>query len=52
VGTALVKGDEFGYFCFGGSDIIMLFEPGRIEFTAKENTHYKQGEQIAKAVIR
>ena len=50
-GTALVKGDEFGYFAFGGSDMIMLFEAGRVEFTAKENTHYKQGEQIARAVI-
>jgi phosphatidylserine decarboxylase len=49
-GTSLVKGDEFGYFAFGGSDIIMLFEPRSVSFTAKENTHYKQGEQIAQAV--
>lgn len=46
-GTRLVKGEEFGYFAFGGSDIIMLFESDRIKFTAKENTHYKQGEEIA-----
>ena len=45
--TALTKGAEFGYFAFGGSDIIMLFEAGRIEFTAKKDTHYMQGEQIA-----
>jgi phosphatidylserine decarboxylase precursor len=49
-GTALAKGDEFGYFAFGGSDIVMLFEESNIEFIAKENTHYKQGEQIARKV--
>ncbi len=26
------KGDEKGYFAFGGSCIVMLFEPGRIQF--------------------
>jgi phosphatidylserine decarboxylase len=41
----LVKGDEFGYFAFGGSDIIMLFEKP-VVFSAKTGTHYKQGEQI------
>lgn len=25
VGSDLLKGDEFGYFLFGGSDIIVLF---------------------------
>jgi phosphatidylserine decarboxylase precursor len=48
-GTILVKGDEFGYFAFGGSDIIMLFQPGKVSFTAKEEQHYKQGEKIATA---
>jgi phosphatidylserine decarboxylase len=44
-GVVLVKGDEFGYFAFGGSDIIMLFEK-QVQLDAKPNTHYKQGEQI------
>ncbi len=26
------KGDEKGYFSFGGSCVVMLFEPGRIQF--------------------
>ncbi len=26
------KGDEKGYFSFGGSSLILLFEPGKIEF--------------------
>jgi phosphatidylserine decarboxylase len=28
VGSNLLKGDEFGYFLFGGSDIIVLFQDG------------------------
>ena len=44
-GTTLVKGDEFGYFAFGGSDMIMLFEKP-VTLSAKTGTHYKQGEQI------
>ena len=27
-GTRLYKGQQFGYFQFGGSDIIVLFQPG------------------------
>lgn len=48
-GTTLVKGEEFGYFGFGGSDIIMLFEANTVEIIAKEKKHYKQGEQIGLA---
>ncbi len=49
-GTKLAKGDEFGFFAYGGSDIIMLFEADTIKFTAFANKHYKQGEKIAKAI--
>jgi phosphatidylserine decarboxylase len=49
--ATLVKGDEFGYFAFGGSDVVMLFEEGKIELTAKEKKHYLMGEQIAKTLI-
>jgi len=45
-GTTLRKGEEFGFFAFGGSDIIMLFEANRVEITAKVNTQVKQGERI------
>ena len=27
-GVECLKGDEFGYFTFGGSDIIVLFQAG------------------------
>jgi len=33
-GTPVEKGDEKGYFKFGGSSTITLFEPGRIQFAA------------------
>ncbi len=49
-GTYLVKGDEFGYFSFGGSDMILLFEPNQIELTAEEGKHYKMGEAIGRAI--
>lgn len=48
-GTTLVKGDELGYFAFGGSDFIMLFQAGKVVLTAKENKHYKQGEEIGRS---
>lgn len=31
-GEPYAKGDEKGYFSFGGSCLILLFEPGRIQF--------------------
>ena len=45
-GSKLFKGEEFGYFAFGGSDMVMLFESGRVEFDAVIGTHYNQGRQI------
>lgn len=32
VGSTVSKGDEKGYFCFGGSSTITIFEPGRVRF--------------------
>jgi len=49
-GIELRKGEEFGFFQFGGSDIIILFEPGKVEITAKIGTHYKVGEEIARTI--
>jgi phosphatidylserine decarboxylase len=49
-GIGLAKGEEFGYFTFGGSDMVMLFEANRVAFIAQEGVHYKQGEEIARAV--
>lgn len=49
-GDDLIKGEEFGYFMFGGSDIIMLFqEKANITITMNEGTHYKVGTVVATA---
>lgn len=50
VGAVLAKGEEFGFFAFGGSDIVTLFEAGRVELEAQVGTHYNQGRQIGHAV--
>jgi phosphatidylserine decarboxylase len=47
VGRNLLKGDEFGYFMFGGSDIIMLFQEG---ISLELNTlaeHHLHGTPVA-----
>jgi len=44
VGSYLNKGEEFGYFMFGGSDIIMLFqEESNVTITAAPGVHYNCG---------
>eukprot|EP01134_Creolimax_fragrantissima_P003291 CFRG3291T1 len=30
--SEVIKGDEHGFFAFGGSTVILLFQPGRIKF--------------------
>ena len=42
VGNNLLKGDEFGYFLFGGSDIIVLFQEGVNPniYTGNQYRHY------------
>lgn len=50
VGAALAKGEEFGFFSFGGSDIVTLFEAGKVQLEATFGTHYNQGRRIGRAV--
>jgi len=46
-GAGLRKGDELGYFQFGGSDIVLLFqEPVALE--AETGTKYLQGQRIGR----
>ncbi|QUY45592.1 phosphatidylserine decarboxylase [Acaryochloris marina] len=42
VGNNMLKGDEFGYFLFGGSDIIVLFQEGTNPqiYTSNQYRHY------------
>lgn len=57
-GKSLEKGAEKGYFAFGGSSTILLFEPGRIEIDAgllqrSQNcteTYARMGTAFAKVV--
>ncbi|MCK4765352.1 MAG: phosphatidylserine decarboxylase [Candidatus Aminicenantes bacterium] len=52
VGSWLHKGEEFGYFLFGGSDIIILFDKDcKVNICMKPNTHYKQGAAVAYAGV-
>ena len=52
------KGDEFGYFQFGGSTTILLFQSGRIEYDADLLQHsgssvevlLKMGERVGRAL--
>jgi phosphatidylserine decarboxylase precursor len=51
VGAYLNKGDEFGYFQFGGSDIILLFEASSgVEVTAAPGIHTNVGMCIAEVI--
>ena len=46
VGAELRKGDEFGYFLFGGSDIVMLFQDKNIRIDAVRGRKYLQGQRL------
>jgi phosphatidylserine decarboxylase precursor len=46
VGARLQKGDEFGFFMFGGSDIVMLFQNKHVMIDAEVGKKYLQGQRI------
>ena len=48
-GVTLRKGEELGYFQFGGSDIVVMFEAkSKVRLDAVVGVHYKMGVQIGK----
>ncbi|MBI3567936.1 MAG: phosphatidylserine decarboxylase [Gemmatimonadetes bacterium] len=50
VGVTLRKGEELGYFQFGGSDFVMVFErASNVELTSQAGVHYQQGTSIGNA---
>ncbi|KAI5793281.1 phosphatidylserine decarboxylase-domain-containing protein [Geopyxis carbonaria] len=51
VGDVVKKGDEVGYFQFGGSDVVIVVEKG-VEVNAQSGKHYKVGEAISKGKTR
>jgi len=46
VGARLQKGDEFGFFLFGGSDIVMLFQNKKVVIDAEVGKKYLQGQRF------
>ena len=52
VGAELRKGDPFGYFQFGGSDIVLVFQDRQIVLDAEAGRKYLQGERIGHAAGR
>ncbi len=45
-GAPVAKGDEKGYFRFGGSCFITVFEPGKIRFADDLIEHSKAGREV------
>ena len=43
---AITKGDEKGYFRFGGSCFITIFEPGKIRFAGDLVEHSRAGREV------
>lgn len=48
-GEPIKRADEIGYFKFGGSTIIMLFEPGKVVFDADI---LKNSDQAIETLVR
>jgi phosphatidylserine decarboxylase len=46
VGAELRKGEEFGYFLFGGSDIVIVFQDKNVVLDAEVGKKYLQGQRI------
>lgn len=50
VSRHLRKGEELGYFAFGGSDFVMVFEQrSNVHLTLQQGVHVRQGMAIGKA---
>ena len=49
-GKTLHKGEELGYFQFGGSDFVMVFErASNVQLVSQQQVHYNQGTWIGRA---
>jgi len=50
VGMTLRKGEELGYFQFGGSDFVMVFErSSNVQLVCRPDVHYQQGAAVGTA---
>ncbi len=50
VGATLQKGDEFGYFLLGGSDIVTVYHDRYVVLDAEVGRKYLQGERLGQLV--
>jgi len=51
-GAVLRKGEELGYFQFGGSDFVTVFEQCcDVRLACEVGAHYRQGQQIGLAAV-
>jgi len=49
VGSQIRKGEEMGYFQFGGSDFIMVFErTARLAISCHPQEHFRQGAAVGR----
>ena len=46
VGAELRKGDQFGYFMFGGSDIVTVYQDRNVVLDAEIGKKYLQGQRL------
>ncbi|MDJ0793529.1 MAG: phophatidylserine decarboxylase associated domain-containing protein [Woeseiaceae bacterium] len=46
IGAELRKGDQFGYFMFGGSDIVTVFQDRNVVLDAEVGKKYLQGQRL------
>jgi len=49
--VTLHKGELFGYFAYGASDIIMLFQKDKIRISATVGQHYLQGQKFGESAV-
>ncbi|KAL4988094.1 phosphatidylserine decarboxylase-domain-containing protein [Aspergillus falconensis] len=49
IGAELHKGEELGYFQFGGSDVVLMFESKLdVRISMEEGRHYRMGREIGR----
>ena len=52
VGDSVAKGQEMGYFLFGGSDLVMVFQKGAgFTLTADTSAHIMLGEKLGELAL-
>jgi phosphatidylserine decarboxylase len=48
IGAELHKGEQFGFFQFGGSDVVTVFQKDKVKITGKVGQHYLQGQELGR----